>query len=167
MTIHIDRRRLIAGAAASLVGATLFSVGQLRETQRQRDAAIEARTRADMQVEFQKVLMSEVGDGTLTLRGLLAKGRAVLEQQYGGDPRTTASLLEQLATSYNLVGYYGFLARDQARTFAKITAQKEKDRIAALNGNNGFLLKDGQMQKTGNAKGFAIDVGWGLDCDRP
>ena len=122
--VRRNRAGVGAGAvvAASLVGATLFSVGQLRETQRQRDAAIEARTRADMQVEFQKVLMSEVGDGTLTLRGLLAKGRAVLEQQYGGDPRTTASLLEQLATSYNLIGdeqsRTALLARAESLSFS-------------------------------------------------
>lgn len=45
----------------------------------------------------------------------------------------------------------------QEAHFAKIAAQKEKDRIAALNGNNGYVIKNGQTQKAGN-KAFNIDV---------
>ena len=46
----------------------------------------------------------------------------------------------------------------QEAYFAKIAAQKEKDRLAALNGNSGFLVRDGQPHKASNSKGFAIDV---------
>ena len=46
----------------------------------------------------------------------------------------------------------------QEAYFAKLSAQKEKDRISALNGNSGFLWRNGKLQKTGNAKSFAIDV---------
>ena len=46
----------------------------------------------------------------------------------------------------------------QEAYFARIAAQKEKDRIAALNGNSGYLWRGGQPIKSGNAKGFAIDV---------
>ena len=46
----------------------------------------------------------------------------------------------------------------QEAYFARVAAQKEKDRIAALNGNSGFLFKDGRLRKTGDVKGFAIDV---------
>lgn len=46
----------------------------------------------------------------------------------------------------------------QEAYFAKMAAQKEKDRIAALNGNSGFFVKDGKAFKANNAKGFAIDV---------
>ncbi len=104
----VRRNRAAVGAGAvvvaSLAGATVFSAAQLRETTRQRDAAVEARTSADMQVEFQNLLLTEVGEGSITLRGLLEKGRAVLERQYGGDPRIRASLLAQLATSYSQLG---------------------------------------------------------------
>lgn len=46
----------------------------------------------------------------------------------------------------------------QETYFAKIAAQKEKDRIESLMGNNGFLVKDGSLQHSSASKGFAIDV---------
>lgn len=47
----------------------------------------------------------------------------------------------------------------QEAYFAKVAAQKEKDRIAALNGNNGFVIKNGQAhQGTVNNKSYSIDV---------
>ncbi len=42
---------------------------------------------------------------------------------------------------------------------ARVAAQKEKDRLASLNGNSGFVLHNGQMQNpNGSKKSFAIDV---------
>jgi chromosome segregation ATPase len=46
----------------------------------------------------------------------------------------------------------------QEAFFAKVAAQKEKDRIAALNGNSGFVVRGGEPKKAGtNQKGF-VDV---------
>ncbi len=45
----------------------------------------------------------------------------------------------------------------QEAYFARIAAQKERDRAEAINGNNGYLVRDGQIKKT-NGKPFAIDV---------
>ena len=48
---------------------------------------------------------------------------------------------------------------NQEAYYAKIAAQKEKDRLAVLNGNSGFVVRNGQAQKPdGNKKSFAIDV---------
>lgn len=42
---------------------------------------------------------------------------------------------------------------------AKVAAQKEKDRLATLNGNSGFVVRDGRLQNpNGTKKTFAIDV---------
>lgn len=42
---------------------------------------------------------------------------------------------------------------------AKVAAQKEKDRLAVLNGNSGFVMRNGQPQNpNGTKKSFAIDV---------
>ncbi len=42
---------------------------------------------------------------------------------------------------------------------ARVAAQKEKDHLAVLNGNSGFVLRDGQAQNSnGTKKSFAIDV---------
>jgi DNA repair exonuclease SbcCD ATPase subunit len=47
----------------------------------------------------------------------------------------------------------------QEAFFAKVTAQKEKDRRAVLNGNSGFIVRNGQAQNpNGTNKSFAIDV---------
>lgn len=48
---------------------------------------------------------------------------------------------------------------DQEAFEARVVAQKEKDRLAALNGNNGFVVRNGQVQNPeGTKKTFAIDV---------
>jgi len=42
---------------------------------------------------------------------------------------------------------------------ARVAAQKEKDRLASLNGNSGFMVRDGHLQNPdGTKKTFAIDV---------
>ena len=46
----------------------------------------------------------------------------------------------------------------QETYFAKIAAQKERDRVAALNGNSGFIVRNGEVIKAGASKSFAIDV---------
>lgn len=48
---------------------------------------------------------------------------------------------------------------NQEAFFARVAAQKEKDRLAVLNGNSGFVMRNGQLQKpNGTNKSFAIDV---------
>ena len=47
----------------------------------------------------------------------------------------------------------------QEAYLTRIAAQKEKDRLATLNGNSGFVVRDGQLQNPdGSKKTFAIDV---------
>jgi chromosome segregation ATPase len=47
----------------------------------------------------------------------------------------------------------------QEAFFAKVAAQKEKDRLATLNGNSGYVVRNGQLQNPdGTKKSFAIDV---------
>ena len=47
----------------------------------------------------------------------------------------------------------------QETYLTKVAAQKEKDRLAVLNGNSGFVLRNGQPQSpNGTKKSFAIDV---------
>jgi eukaryotic-like serine/threonine-protein kinase len=90
--------------AAALLGATGFSVKQMGEARRQRDAAVRESQRADAQVEFQDVLLSEIGDRPVTMREVLDAGRGVLERQSAGDPRLRTALLLQLAASYRELG---------------------------------------------------------------
>jgi tetratricopeptide (TPR) repeat protein len=104
--VRRNRAAVAAGVviAATLVGATAFSVGQMREAQRQRDAAVAANRRADAQLEFQTLLMSQLGDEPLTMREILDRSRPVLERQYAGDPSVLTTLLLQLASRYSELG---------------------------------------------------------------
>ena len=97
------RGGVVAGTAVvlTLIGASIFSLHQMREAQEQRDAALRASDRADAQVEFQGALLSEVGDRPITMREVLDSARKVLERRSGGDPRLQTALLLQLAEAYS------------------------------------------------------------------
>jgi serine/threonine-protein kinase len=99
------RRNRVAVSASlvtlvALLGATAFSLDEMREAQRQRDAAVRESERADGQVEFQAVLLSEIGDRPMTMREVLDAGRAVLERQGLNDPKLRATILLQLSGRY-------------------------------------------------------------------
>ncbi|HET7622147.1 MAG TPA: serine/threonine-protein kinase [Gemmatimonadaceae bacterium] len=91
-------------AMAALLASTVFSMHQMRVARSERDAAVFARKRANAQVEFQTLLMSQVGDGPITMREILERSRRALERQYGADPRFLASLLAQLSERYAELG---------------------------------------------------------------
>jgi eukaryotic-like serine/threonine-protein kinase len=93
-----------AVVAASLIGATVFSVKQMREARRQRDAAVEAKRRANAQSEFESLLMSQVGDKPISMREILDRGRVVLERQYAADPRFLSAMLVELSDNYAKLG---------------------------------------------------------------
>ncbi|MFI5242886.1 MAG: hypothetical protein ACHQRL_07745, partial [Gemmatimonadales bacterium] len=90
--------------AAALIGATIFSVGQMREARRQRDAAVAANKRSTMQSDFQALLISQVGDKPMTMREILERGRATLEHEYAGDPRFLSTTFIEMAESYSQLG---------------------------------------------------------------
>ncbi len=100
----VRRNRTAVGASlvtlVALVSATVFSVRQMREAQRQRDAAVRERERADGQVEFQSVLLSEIGDRPMTMREVLDSARAVLEGQASNDPQLRVMFLLQMSGRY-------------------------------------------------------------------
>jgi serine/threonine protein kinase len=90
--------------AASLIGATGFSIKQMREARRQRDAAVDAKRRANAQSEFESLLMSQVGDKPISMREILDRSRGVLERQYARDPRFLSAMLVELSINYAKLG---------------------------------------------------------------
>jgi serine/threonine protein kinase len=103
----VRRNGVVVGASlvslAALVGATAFSLGEMREARRQRDAAVRESERADGQVEFQSVLLSEIGDRPMTMREVLDAGRVVLERQAMSDPKLRTMFLLQMSGRYREV----------------------------------------------------------------
>ncbi len=104
----LRRNRGAVGSAVlvtlALIGAAVVTALQAREARRQRDAAVYQSKRADAQIEFQNLLMSEVGDQPMTMREILDRGRNLMEQQYGNDRRFFGSILMQLAARYGDLG---------------------------------------------------------------
>ncbi len=74
------------------------------------------------------------------------------------DPQEGRSLIILFQNKIRMVKNRMHYLKQQAY-FARVAAQKEKDRLAALNGNSGFMLRNGQLQNpNGTNKSFAIDV---------
>ncbi|HET8655103.1 MAG TPA: serine/threonine-protein kinase [Longimicrobiaceae bacterium] len=95
-----------AAVLATLVAATAFSLVQMRNAQRQRDAALAAREGADAQVEFQQLLFSSFGDGRVTMREIVDQGGELLRNEYGGHPAVAARIAETLADQYAELGAF-------------------------------------------------------------
>jgi chromosome segregation ATPase len=74
------------------------------------------------------------------------------------NPAEGRSLIVLFRNKINLVISRLRYLKQQA-FFAKVAAQKEKDRLASLNGNSGYVLRNGKLQNpNGTNKSFAIDV---------
>jgi eukaryotic-like serine/threonine-protein kinase len=94
----------VTAALLALIVATIFSIRQMEIATRERDGARFATARADAQVEFQSLLMSQLGDTPLTMREIVDRGRSALERQHAHDPRLLASILLQLSDRYADLG---------------------------------------------------------------
>jgi tetratricopeptide (TPR) repeat protein len=90
--------------AIVLIVSTTFSVKQMREARRQRDAALLARRRANAQAEFGSMLMSQLGDRPMTVREILDRARVGLDHQYTNDSGFITSALVQLSGMYGELG---------------------------------------------------------------
>ena len=129
-----NRAVVIAGAltGAGLVGATLFSVAQMREARRQRDAAVLERRRADAQVEFQGLLVSQVGEEPITMRQILDRARESIELEHAGDPRFLGAILLELSNRYSELGDTRFRARLLARAESLVSRGQGGVHLAAI-----------------------------------
>jgi serine/threonine-protein kinase len=123
---------LAALVGAALIGATVFSVRQMHEAQLQRDAAVEAKKRADAQVDFQTLLVSQVGDEPLTMREILDRARVVLERRYTADPRFLSLMLVQLSANYEKLGDSEIRGMLLARAESIAVASGNREQIASI-----------------------------------
>jgi len=104
--IRRNRAAVLAGVVVwlALIGAAVITALQARAARVQRDVARYQTERANAQVEFQTLLLSEVGDRPMTMGELLDRGRGLLLHQSGGDPRFLSSLLLDLSDHYGEIG---------------------------------------------------------------
>jgi len=104
--VRRNRAAVLGGVVVwlALIGAAVSTALQARAARVQRDVARYQAERANAQVEFQKLLLSEVGDRPMTMGELLDRGRSLLLHQSGGDPRFLPSLLVDLSGLYGQIG---------------------------------------------------------------
>jgi serine/threonine-protein kinase len=118
-------------ASVAVLAATAFSLVQMSEAQRQRDAALYESQRADAQVEFQSQLMSQIGERPITMREILDRSRVALEREYNGNPRLLTSILLQLSARYADLG--------DSKIRGSLLAQA--DSLATTTGDRGQLIE--------------------------
>lgn len=74
------------------------------------------------------------------------------------DPKEGQALITLFQSKIRVVKSHMRYLKQEAY-FARVAAQKEKDRLAILNGNSGYVLRNGEVQNpNGTKKTFAIDV---------
>ncbi|HEX5438277.1 MAG TPA: protein kinase [Gemmatimonadaceae bacterium] len=95
-----------AVTAAALIAATVFSIAQMRAAQRQRDAAVFEQKRSDAVVEFQNLLLGDIGGATVTMRDILDRGTILLDRSYLKEPRVAANIAMTLGVQYGALGAY-------------------------------------------------------------
>jgi serine/threonine-protein kinase len=100
------RTTVAAGAltALALVTATVISIRQSQESRRQRDAALHESRHAAAQLEFQNLMLTDLGSSRVTMRDVLDHGQVLLQQEYGGDPATAVEIALTLANGYAELG---------------------------------------------------------------
>ncbi|HET9710039.1 MAG TPA: serine/threonine-protein kinase [Gemmatimonadales bacterium] len=104
--VRRNRAAVFAGTLVwlSLIGAAVVTALQAHAARVQRDAARYQTERADAQIEFQTLLLSEVGDRPMRMSEILDRGRQLLVHQSGGDPRFLPSILVDLSDRYGEIG---------------------------------------------------------------
>ena len=90
----------------AIVGSVAFAFVQMLEARVQREQARFEARRASATSGFMSLMLSEVGPGgkALPMRELLDKGLAMLEKQYGEDPRFIIQMLIGLSGRYMDIG---------------------------------------------------------------
>jgi hypothetical protein len=92
-----------AATAAALVGATAFSIAQMREARRQQAEAVRAAQRATALSELQSVLAGDARDPDgrpLAPAGRIAMAEGVVMRRFRSDPSLAANLLVDLSARY-------------------------------------------------------------------
>ena len=104
--VRRNRAAVLAGVVVwvALIGAAIVTALQARAARIQRDAALYQTQRANAQVDFQRLLLSEVGNRPMTMGEILDRGRQVLLRHSGGDSRFLVSMLVDLSDRYAEIG---------------------------------------------------------------
>lgn len=172
--VRRNRAAVLAGVLVwlALLGAAVATALQARAARVQRDAARYQTERANALVEFQKLLLSEVGDRPMTMGEVLDRGRQLLLHQSGGDPRFLPSLFVELSDRYGDIG--DRRVRDSllttadsiARTLGSpaLMAQVQCDRVSNLRTEGRYDDADSALAATDALLARAADLTVTVGC---
>jgi eukaryotic-like serine/threonine-protein kinase len=127
-----------AAFAVLLVAATALSAYLAIEARRQRDDAQFQTRRAQASIEFMRNLVTQIGPTPMTMKEVLDRGRAALEQQHGGDPAFVARMLLQLSGPYIELGDYATSADMVTRALTIATQIDDVGLLAEAHCGAGF-----------------------------
>jgi serine/threonine-protein kinase len=136
-------RAAVAAAAASvalLLAAAVITTREMLEGRRQRDRAAFQARRAQASAEFMRYLVSQIGATPMTMREVLDRGRAALEQQYSGDPAFVARMLMQLSGPYIELGDFDTSAAMMKRAMEIAQTLGDPELLAATHCGTAFDL---------------------------
>jgi serine/threonine-protein kinase len=140
----VRRHRAAVAAAAScvalLLAAAVITTREMLEGRRQRDRAEFQARRAQASAEFMRHLVSQIGSTPMTMREVLDRGRAALEQQYSGDPAFVARMLMQLSGPYIELGDFDTSAAMMKRAMEIAEKLGDPELLAAAHCGTAFDL---------------------------
>ena len=125
-------------AAAVLIGAVVVTTLQMIEARDQRDRARFQARRAQASSEFMRNLVTQIGTTPVSMKEVLDRGRAALEQQYGGDPAFVARMLMQLSGPYIELGDVATSAQMMERAMGIARTLDDPELLVSANCGRAF-----------------------------
>ncbi|MGN6392060.1 MAG: protein kinase domain-containing protein [Gemmatimonadales bacterium] len=138
-------------AAVSLLAATVVSIRQTHEARGQRDAALRETRRAAAELEFQTLMLTNIGSSRVTMRDVLDHGQVLLQQEYGGDPGTGVEIALTLASGYAELGADDQRLRMAIRAESLATVARSPDLLLKSRCDHAVALADGNQAPAATA----------------
>jgi len=160
---YVSRHRVSVGAAAvvalSLVGGTAAALTQAGRATRQAELA--ARQRDLMFDLFRLSDPAESQGDTISARGILDRGAARIEQEFGEEPVMQAAMLSDVASIYENLGMFA-RAEELARRALELRLQNQGERSLEASESYGqvgrLLAEQGEREEAIELLGLSLDI---------
>jgi serine/threonine-protein kinase len=135
----------VFGLAVVLVGASLFSLAQARKATRERDAAVRESERSDAVLTFQRALLTQIGNRSMTMKQILDGGLVMLGDQSAGQPQLKTDVLTTFAGMYWDLGQFSATRELFARVDSLAARSGQQTVLARVRCSTARLMSDMHM----------------------
>jgi eukaryotic-like serine/threonine-protein kinase len=132
----------VIGLAVVLVGASLFSLAEARKATQERDAAVHESERSDAVLTFQRALLTQVGDRSMTMKQILDGGLVMLGDQSTGQPQLKTDVLTTFAGMYWDLGQFSATRELFAQVDSLAARSGQKTVLARVRCSTARLMSD-------------------------